>query len=231
MASSVAQKQAAGLAAAALVKSGQKLGIGTGSTAEFFIKALGERITAENLNVSGVPTSEKSASLMKSAGIPVSTLDDTPELDLAIDGADEWNDDLALIKGGGGAMLREKIVASCARSFIVIVDDSKYVKELGAFKLPVEVIKMAKLPVERQLQALGAAVTLRQTPEAETFITDEGNYILDCAFGRIPNPAQLANKLAGIAGVVEHGLFVRMASKVIIGTADGGVRVVDGLDL
>ena len=206
------------------VQDGMLLGLGSGTTSTVFIKQLGERVK-QGLRVQGIATSDASQRLAESLSIPITTFDQCPELDLAIDGADEVGPDLALIKGGGGAMLREKIVASAARRFIVIADSSKLVDTLGRFPLPVEVIQMALPLVSRKLEALDLNPKLRHHPDGSLYITDEGNFILDCACGSIPDPAWTASELRGIVGVVEHGLFVNMASLALI-AGDDGVREV-----
>ena len=206
------------------VQDGMSLGLGSGTTSTVFIKQLGERVK-QGLRVQGIATSDASQRLAESLSIPITTFDQCPELDLAIDGADEVGPDLALIKGGGGAMLREKIVASAARRFIVIADSSKLVDTLGRFPLPVEVIQMALPLVSRKLEALDLNPKLRHHPNGSLYITDEGNFILDCACGSIPDPAWTASELRGIVGVVEHGLFVNMASLALI-AGDDGVREV-----
>jgi len=206
------------------VQDGMSLGLGSGTTSTIFIKQLGERVK-QGLRVQGIATSDASQRLAESLSIPITTFDQCPELDLAIDGADEVGPDLALIKGGGGAMLREKIVASAARRFIVIADSSKLVDTLGRFPLPVEVIQMALPLVSRKLEALDLNPRLRHHPDGSLYITDEGNFILDCACGSIPDPAWTASELRGIVGVVEHGLFVNMASLALI-AGDDGVREV-----
>jgi len=206
------------------VQDGMSLGLGSGTTSTIFIKQLGERVK-QGLRVQGIATSDASQRLAESLSIPITTFDQCPELDLAIDGADEVGPDLALIKGGGGAMLREKIVASAARRFIVIADSSKLVDTLGRFPLPVEVIQMALPLVSRKLEALDLNPKLRHHPDGSLYITDEGNFILDCACGSIPDPAWTASELRGIVGVVEHGLFVNMASLALIAGDDGVLEV------
>jgi ribose 5-phosphate isomerase A len=206
------------------VQDGMSLGLGSGTTSTIFIKQLGERVK-QGLRVQGIATSDASQRLAESLSIPITTFDQCPELDLAIDGADEVGPDLALIKGGGGAMLREKIVAGAARRFIVIADSSKLVDTLGRFPLPVEVIQMALPLVSRKLEALDLNPKLRHHPDGSLYITDEGNVILDCACGSIPDPAWTASELRSIVGVVEHGLFVNMVSLALI-AGDDGVREV-----
>jgi ribose 5-phosphate isomerase A len=210
------------------VQDGMSLGLGSGTTSAIFIRQLGERVK-QGLRVQGIATSVASQQLAESLSIPITTFDQCPELDLAIDGADEValtpGLGLVLIKGGGGALLREKIVESAARNFIVIADSSKLVTTLGRFPLPVEVIQMALPIVSRKLQALDLNPKLRHHPDGSLYITDEGNFILDCACGSIPDPAWTASELRGIVGVVEHGLFVNMASLALI-AGDDGVREV-----
>lgn len=219
-----AGKRAAAAAAVELVEPGMRLGIGTGSTAEIFVRLLAERV-AGGLEVVGVPTSERTAAQCRELGVPLTTLAETPDLDLAIDGTDEFDPALNLIKGGGGAHLREKIVAASAARFVVIADPSKRVAVLGAFALPVEIIAMAERPLARRIAALGCAVTRRQRNGA-TVLTDEGNPILDCEFGpAIADPAGLAARLSAMPGVVEHGLFCGMAERVIVGAPEGAETV------
>jgi ribose 5-phosphate isomerase A len=203
------------------VRHGMVVGLGTGSTATMFIRELAQR----KLKIRCVASSDASHELGKSLGMDVRSLAELPELDVYIDGADEVcvNDgSLDLIKGGGGALLREKIVASAAREFIVVADSSKVVEVLGKFPLPVEVIQMALPLVEPRLKDLGLNPKLRQKKDgAGVFLTDEGNYILDCAAGRIEEPESLAAELKSIVGVVEHGLFLGMASLALVAGEDG----------
>ena len=207
------------------VKDGMRLGIGTGSTAEEFVRLLADKV-ASGMNVIGIPTSERTAALCRELGVKLSTLEETPELDLTIDGADEVAPDLALIKGGGGALLREKIVAAASSQMIVIADESKLVNTLGAFPLPIEVnrfgLAATKLAIEQASRRLGLAgpVTLRMTGD-EAFVTDGGHLILDASFGRIPDTRALSNALHAIPGVVEHGLFLGLARVAILAGADG----------
>lgn len=206
------------------VQDGMSLGLGSGTTSSIFIRELGARVR-QGLRVRGIATSDASQQLAESLSIPITSFEQCPELDLAVDGADEVGPGLALIKGGGGAMLREKIVASAARRFIVIADSSKLVDTLGRFPLPVEVIQMALPLVLRKLDALKLNPKLRHHPDGSLYITDEGNVILDCACGAIPDPATTAADLRSIIGVVEHGLFVNMASLALV-AGDDGVREV-----
>jgi ribose 5-phosphate isomerase A len=207
------------------VADGVCLGIGTGSTAEEFVRLLAAKV-ATGLKVVGVPTSERTAALCLELGVPLSTLDETPELDLTIDGADEVDPALTLIKGGGGALLREKIVAAASKRMIVIADRTKLVDTLGRFPLPVEVnrfgLRATEIAVSRAAAKLGLSgpVALRMTGGAP-FVTDGGHFILDASFGRIPDPRALSNALHAIPGVVEHGLFIGLASVAIIAGGDG----------
>ena len=212
-------------AALSHVEDGMRLGIGTGSTAEEFVRLLAEQVAA-GMNVTGVPTSERTARLCVELGVPLRSLDELPELDLTIDGADEVDPALSLIKGGGGALLREKIVASASARMIVIADESKVVETLGAFKLPIEVnpfgLVATRLAVEKTAGKLGlsGAIDVRRSGDGN-FMTDGGHLILDASFGRIPDADALANALNYIPGVVEHGLFINIASLAIIAGPDG----------
>jgi ribose 5-phosphate isomerase A len=223
-------KTEAARAALAHVEDGMRLGMGTGSTADEFTRLLGERVAA-GLAVTGVPTSERTAARCREFGIRVSTLDETPELDLAVDGADEVGPGLSLIKGGGGALLREKIVAAAAARMIVVADESKVVDELGRFPLPIEVnafgLKATEIAICRAAAELGLAgpVTLRMT-KGEPFVTDGGHFILDASFGRIPDTRALSNALHAVPGVVEHGLFLGLADLAII-AGPGGIRTIE----
>lgn len=217
-------KRMAARRALEFVEDGMSLGLGSGTTSTIFIEELGERVKS-GLRVRGIATSLASQHLAESLSIPITNFDETPELDLAIDGADEIGPSLALIKGGGGALLREKIVESAAKKFIVIADSSKLVHHLGRFPLPVEVIQMALPVVARRLEALGLNPKLRHHPDGSKYITDEGNYILDCAAGEILNPVKTAAEIRHIAGVVEHGLFLKMASFALIASDQGVTRV------
>ncbi|HVY21601.1 MAG TPA: ribose-5-phosphate isomerase RpiA [Bauldia sp.] len=219
-------RRKAGAIAAAEVTTGMKLGLGSGRTAEYFVRALGDRVKAEGLSIVGVPTSEQTAAVAREAGVPLTTLDANPQLDLAVDGADEVGPGLRLIKGGGGALLREKIVASAARRMIVVADKAKVVPMLGGFPLPIEVIPFGagttRIAIERAASRLGltGALKLRETRDGAPYRTDGGNHIIDAAFGRIPDPDTLAAALKQIVGVVEHGLFIRLAASAIIADGD-----------
>ena len=218
------RKREAAERALQLVKPGMKLGLGSGSTARFFVDLVGERVKA-GLDVLCVATSEATATQAKALGIRLGTLDDTPELDLTVDGADEVDPSLRLIKGGGGALLREKIVASASKRMAVIADSKKLVPELGAFPLPVEVVPFGlaatKRHIERAFAELGLAGLLRLRGEASPFVTDGGHYILDCSLGAIAAPERLSQVLSSIPGVVEHGLFIGLARTAIIAGAEG----------
>jgi ribose 5-phosphate isomerase A len=224
----VAAKRAVGF-----IENGMKVGLGTGSTAAWMVRCLGERVREEGLRIVGVPTSTRTAELARQVGIHVTSLDDAKWLDLTIDGADEFDQHLALIKGGGAALLQEKIVATASDQMIVITDAAKEVAQLGAFPLPIEVIpfgwQTTKALVEETLvsmDVLNREVTLRMNGD-RPLVTDESNYILDLHLKRIGNPRQLALVLNQIPGVVENGLFIDICDIVIIGHGDGRVTVRD----
>ncbi|WP_349958448.1 ribose-5-phosphate isomerase RpiA [Rhizobium sp. ZPR3] len=207
-------------AALAYVESGMRLGIGTGSTAEEFVRLLAEKVAA-GLSIQGVPTSERTAKLCNELGVPLKSLDELPELDLTIDGADELDGRLTLIKGGGGALLREKIVAASSARMIVIADQSKVVETLGAFPLPIEVnpfgLVSTRILIEKAASRLGLSGALNMRRAGDSlFVTDGGHFIVDASFGRIPDAEALSSKLYSIPGVVEHGLFIHMATQAII---------------
>src|ERR1700756_2168868 len=205
------EKEAAARASLRFVKDGQVVGRGTGSTATYFIKLLGEQVK-NGLHVRGIPTSDRSRELAESLGIPLTTLDECQEIAVTVDGADEVDPQLRLIKGGGGAALREKIVASATKQLVIVADEAKEGPVLGKFPLPVEVIRFAQALVAKRIRELGADVQLRTGADGKPFVTDEHNHILDCRFGQIPDPDGLARKLSDMPGVVEHGLFIGMAS-------------------
>lgn len=208
------EKEAAARASLSFIQDGQVVGIGTGSTAACFIQLLGERVK-NGLRIRGVPTSDRSREQASSLGIAITTLDECPEIDVTVDGADEVDAQLRLIKGGGGALLREKIVASASKQVVIIADSTKRVPMLGKFGLPVEVIKFARAVVQKKIEALGARVSLRHDGN-KPYRTDEDNYILDCHFGEIADPERLARQLSDMPGIVEHGLFIGMASVVLV---------------
>ncbi|MBB3807957.1 ribose-5-phosphate isomerase RpiA [Pseudochelatococcus contaminans] len=218
-------KREAAARAVALVEPGMRLGLGTGSTARHFVALLGERVR-QGLDVVGVPTSEATRRQAEDEGIRLTTLEETPQLDLTVDGADEFDDRLRLVKGGGGALLREKIVAASSTRMVVIADSSKRVERLGRFPLPVEVVRFglastrtAVADVASRFGAQGS-VTLRHAEE-EPFVTDEGHFILDIAFGVIAEPEAMAAALVAIPGVVEHGLFIGLCQTAFLATPDG----------
>ena len=212
-------KQRAAAAAAELITDGMILGLGTGTTASYLVQILGERVR-QGLRIQGVPTSEATRQLAVAEGVPLTTLEEQPVLDLCLDGADEVDPELNLIKGGGGALLREKIVASAARQRIIMVDVCKCVDCLGAFPVAVEVIPFGWEVTRRQLEQFGGVPTLRQR-EGKPFVTDQGHYIIDCALSQIEDTPRLNHQLNQLPGVVENGLFVDMTERLIIGSPDG----------
>jgi len=218
-------KKLAAQAALAQVRAGMRLGLGTGSTAAHFIEGLAQRVRA-GLDVIGVATSQQTARQASRAGIELSSLEETPRLDLTVDGADEIGPGLVLIKGGGGALLREKIVAYASERMLVIADETKVVDALGAFALPIEVVSFGlaatRLAIETAAGRLGLAgeLTLRQHA-GRTYRTDSGNFILDASFGLISDPQALASALAAIPGVVEHGLFIGLANSALVAGTRG----------
>lgn len=213
------EKQVVARAAAARVESGMRVGLGSGSTAALVVRALGERVR-QGLSIVGVPTSRQTEAIAREVGVPLDDLLSTPRLDLTIDGADETDRRLRLVKGGGGALLREKIVASASERVLIVVDASKIVATLGAFPLPVEVVPFAASVVAARIAALGVEPRLRRRADGTPFVSDEGNHILDCPFGRIADPEALGATLDGIAGVVEHGLFLGLADEVLVARGD-----------
>lgn len=219
-------KKLAAARALELVRPGMRLGLGTGSTAKHFVDLLGRRV-ADGLEVICVSTSEVTEAQARSLSIPMSTLDETPELDLTIDGADECDRELRLIKGGGAALLREKIVASASARMVVIADDSKLVERLGRFPLPIEVVpfglEVTRRAVVDAIASVGATgdLVLRRKPDGSVLLTDGGHYILDAHLGAIAQPEALATALALIPGVVEHGLFLGLASAAILASGTG----------
>jgi ribose 5-phosphate isomerase A len=224
------QKRHAAARALEFVQPGMKLGLGTGSTARHFVELLGERVRA-GLDVVGVPTSEVTRRQAEANAITLSTLDELDRLDLTVDGADEVGPDLSLIKGGGGALLREKIVASASSRMIVIADESKWVPALGRFPLPIEVVPFALKATHKAIETavaqagLSGPIKLR-LKDGHAFVTDGGHWILDASLERIPDPTSLADRLVAIPGVVEHGLFIGLAQIVIL-AGPNGIRVVE----
>jgi ribose 5-phosphate isomerase A len=226
-----AQKRAAAARAVELVRPGMRLGLGTGSTAKHFVDLLAERVRG-GLDVVAVPTSEATRAQAERLGIALTTLDETPELDLTIDGADEIAPDLTLIKGGGGALLREKIVAAASAKMLVIADQSKWVTMLGRFPLPIEIAPFGAAATRRAVEAATAAAgcpgaaTLRKAANGHAFVTDGGHWLLDAQLQRIPDPKTLAARLSVVPGVMEHGLFIGLAGAAIVAGPDG-VRLIE----
>ena len=215
-------KQLAGEKAVEFVKDGMLLGLGTGSTVYWSILKLGE-LVEKGLDIKGVPTSKNTERLAIELGIPLVNLSSINQLDLTIDGADEANENFELIKGGGGALLREKMVASISKRFIIVVDESKLVTDLGQFPLPVEIVPFGWELTFKQIRKLGCEPVLRMESNVP-FINDNGNYILDCNFEKIQDANELNNTLNMIPGVVENGLFVNMADTIVIGKRDDSVN-------
>ncbi len=209
------EKEAAARAGIAFVHDRDVVGLGTGSTAAYAVRFLGERVS-KGLKIRGIPTSTATRDLAVSLNIPLTNFDEVQQIDVTLDGADEFDPQLNLIKGGGGALLREKIVASASRKVIILADASKRVERLGKFPLPVEVIPFAQALIAKKITDLGAAVKVRTNKNNSVFVTDEGHHILDCAFGQINDPAGLARRLSDMPGVVEHGLFIGMANVVLL---------------
>lgn len=227
-------KRRAAATALDLVRPGMRLGLGTGTTAAHFVELLGARV-AEGLRVICVPTSERTRTQAQLYSIPLSTIDATPELDLTVDGADEFDPQLRLIKGGGGAHLREKIVAMASQRMVVITDSSKFVRTLGKFPLPVEVNAFGLDATKRMILAAASAagcygeIRLRTNPSGHAYVSDNGHFILDCFFGSIPDPDELAARLVAVPGVVEHGLFIGIATGVIC-AGPAGVEIFGQID-
>jgi len=224
-------KRQAAARAVEQVRDGMKLGLGTGSTAKHFVELLGERVKA-GLKVIGVPTSEATRADAERCGVPLTTLEDVDRLDLTVDGADEIDPHLELIKGGGGALLREKIVAAASDRMIVIADESKWVQTLGRFPLPIEVIPFGLGATRRAIEAVFAEngvsgeMDIRKAKDGHAFVTDGGHWIIDARLGRIPDSPRLAASLNSIPGVVEHGLFIGLARTVVL-AGPQGIRVIE----
>jgi len=226
-----AQKRAAAARALEFVRPGMRVGLGTGSTAKHFVELLAERVRA-GLEVIAVATSEATRSDAERLGVPLRSLEEMPQLDLTVDGADEVAPDLSLIKGGGGALLREKIVACASTRMIVIADQSKWVSALGRYPLPIEVVPFGLAATLRKIEAAtiaagcAASARLRRGPDGHAFVTDGGHWVVDAACERIADPKSLADRLDAVVGVVEHGLFIGLAHAVVL-SGSNGVRVVE----
>lgn len=216
-------KREAAEAAGKLIEDGMIVGLGTGTTAAIFISVLARRISQENLRVAGIPTSDQTANLALRQGVPLTTFADHTQIDLTIDGADEVEvSTLFLIKGHGGALLREKIVASASKRMIVVADQTKLVERLGSrTSVPVEVVQFGWQSTESKLRQIGAQTSLRLNSDQKPFTTDSGNYIIDCSFGPMERPKDIAHHLDHVTGSVEHGLFLGFASQVLVGGRDG----------
>ncbi len=216
-------KQLAAEQAVTYIKSGMMVGLGTGSTAAFAIQEIGRRVKEEGLQIRAIATSDRSEEMAKELHIPIVGFADFDTIDITIDGADEVDENLNIIKGGGGALLREKVVSVQSKTNIIIVDETKLVTHLGKFPLPVEVVPFALTVVDRKLQKSGCSTVLRKK-EGEIYVTDNKNYILDCHFKKITDPAALQQTINAITGVVDNGLFVNRASFVIAAYNDGSIR-------
>lgn len=216
-------KQLVGIKAAEYIKDGMIVGLGTGSTAYYFVEEIGRRMKEENLDIIGVTTSIRTQEQAEGLGIPLKSVDEVSHIDITVDGADEISDDFQGIKGGGGAHLYEKIVAEHSEQIIWIVDDSKMVEKLGAFPLPVEVVKYGSQQVFHRLEAKGYKPEFRKNEAGSLYQTDEENYIIDLHLGVIEDPIALGTELDQMVGLVEHGLFLNRVNLVLIGTAEGVV--------
>lgn len=216
-------KQLAAEKAVTYIKNGMTVGLGTGSTAYYAIQKIGQ-LVKEGLEITAIATSLQSESLAKELGITLTNFADTMQLDITIDGADEIDEDLQLIKGGGGALLREKIVAAATKYYIIVADEKKQVKHLGAFPLPVEIVPFGYQSTLKKIESLGCTPDLRKK-DSSVFTTDNGNFIADCLFGSMSDPAALEKKIRSITGVVETGLFINMTDLVIIGCANGSLKI------
>ena len=219
-------KKIAGEFAASLIRDGMVVGLGTGSTAYWAIEKIGEMVSRSDLNIKAISSSKKSEEQAKSLNIPIITFAEADHIDITIDGADEVDPRKNLIKGGGGALLREKIVAHNSKKLIIIVDETKLVKELGKFPVPAETAIFGWQRTMKNLADLGSQPKLRLSDDAP-FITDNGNYIIDCSFHQIGNPELLHQKINAIPGVLDNGLFIQMASMIVVGCKDGTIRTID----
>lgn len=219
-------KEAAAESAAALVRDGMIVGLGSGTTATLAVHAIARRVS-QGLHIIGIPTSEQTAQLARTLGIPLTTLGEQPQIDVTIDGADEVElGTLNLIKGRGGALLREKIVASASARFVIVVDETKLVNQLGVHDaVPVELIPFGWQTTDARLRKLGAQPRMRMNSDGQPYLTDGGHYILDCDFGAIASPVDLDRALNNTVGVVEHGLFVGLASQVVVGGPEGTTTI------
>src|SRR5579863_6326320 len=219
-------KQAAAEAASKIVESGMVVGLGSGSTAKLFVDALGRRVAQEGLKIVGLPTSEATAAQARSLNIPLTSFADCQQIDLTVDGADEVRlGSLDLIKGHGGALLREKIVASASKRMAIVADETKIVDRLGSLvSVPVEIVPFGWEATQRKLDALGGRPSLRTHSDGQPYITDGGHYIMNCAFGPMDKPQELADRLDHVVGVVEHGLFLDFATEALVAGPDG-VRI------
>src|SRR5208282_4654763 len=216
-------KKAAAEAAAKLVEDEMVVGLGTGSTAAYFIDALGRRLAEDGLRITGIPTSEQTAALAHSLKLPLTSFAEHAQIDLMVDGTDEVEaGTLYLIKGHGGALLREKIVAAASKRMVIVADETKLVEQLGSLvSVPVEVVKFGWQATERKLHELGANPSLRLGADKKPFVTDGGNYITDCAFGEMSKPKEVAHHLDHVIGEVEHGLFLGFTREAFVGGRDG----------
>lgn len=210
------EKEIAAAASLEFIEDGMAVGLGSGSTARLFVKKLGKRVR-KGLKIRAIPTSRKTSMLAEREGIPLTDFSQINRLDVSVDGADEVDPQLNLIKGGGGALLREKIVAAATDCFIIVIDSRKIVTTLGAFPLPVEVVAFGWQNVANAISKMGAEVKIRLRPDGKPFLTNQGNYILDCDFNQIPDPVELGEQLRSLIGVVEHGLFVGLTDVVVVG--------------
>jgi ribose 5-phosphate isomerase A len=223
----IAAKRAAGSAAAKMIQSGMLVGLGTGSTADFFIESLIERCKNEDLDITAFPSSNKSAEMAIAGGIPLCNERLITTLDITVDGADEIDPQKRMIKGGGGALLREKIIASMSKEMIIVVDQTKLVDQLGGFPLPVEVVPFAHHATMWKVQNLGYHGIFRRTANGQLFVTDNGNYIIDITFpGRCASPEKDQAILSSISGIIETGFFLGMAGRVVVGQFDGSVSII-----
>jgi len=221
-------KRECALRAVEYVQDGMVVGLGTGTTTRYAIEAIGRKV-ASGLRIKGIPTSDRTADMARDLGIPLTTLEDSPRIDITIDGADEIElGTLHAIKGHGGALLHEKLVAESTVEQILIVDESKVVQHLGDHNttIPVEVVAFAWSRTTDRLAAIGAQPELRKSPDGSVFVTDSGNYVVDCTFPHSYDPAQLATRIKSITGVVDHGLFINLVARVVIASTNG-VRVID----